>query len=88
MSSLTYWKALASESHHHWNYENHGPDAWPQLFEKCKGQSQSPIDIVKLNVEYDRKLRPFQLINYDAVTNWNVSHNGHTGMDKKINLHS
>ncbi|CAF0723683.1 unnamed protein product [Brachionus calyciflorus] len=63
---------------HLWNYESEGPDFWKEEFLNCKGQKQSPIDITKEYLEYDSNLKPINFGNYDKVSNWNISHNGHT----------
>ncbi|XP_065653881.1 carbonic anhydrase 13-like [Hydra vulgaris] len=45
----------------YWDYsKEHGPDHWQEIweFKNC----QSPIDIIKQNIEYDNSLKPLELI--------------------------
>jgi carbonic anhydrase len=48
-------------------------------FPACGGQEQSPINIKTLQVVYDPRLTPFELINYDFDYVWNITNDGHTG---------
>jgi carbonic anhydrase len=65
----------------HWNYGSEGPDFWKEEFRNCKGQKQSPIDITQEFLEYDSNLKQISFSNYDIISKWNVSHNGHTGIE-------
>ncbi len=59
-----------------------GPDYWPhdpQFGPACAGSNQSPININEWETQYDASLTKFNLFNYDSITNWNLTHNGHTG---------
>jgi carbonic anhydrase len=58
-----------------------GPDVWPHLSEwpNCAGNRQSPININDNEAEYDSSLTEINFINYEKSTNWNCTHNGHTG---------
>lgn len=69
---------------HPWNYEKHGPDAWPYEFTNCRGAKQSPIDIQRDQLEYDANLKPFRFHNYDRDLFFNVTHNGHTVVVHKV----
>lgn len=63
-----------------WNYDREGPDFWKEEFLNCKGQKQSPIDITTDYLQYDSNLKSINFFNYDKNSNWNISHNGHTGI--------
>lgn len=61
-----------------WNYEENGPDAWPHLFDTCKGIEQSPINIQKSNLTYNPNLKEINFNNYNQIISMNLFHNGHT----------
>uniref|UniRef100_A0A8C0HN06 Carbonic anhydrase 4 n=1 Tax=Buteo japonicus TaxID=224669 RepID=A0A8C0HN06_9AVES len=46
----------------------------------CKGNKQSPINIVTRNVVYDNSLKPLNFEGYDVKgsSKWNIENNGHT----------
>ena len=75
---------LGAPDGRHWNYESEGPDFWKEEFLNCKGQKQSPIDITKDSLEYDSNLKKISFNNYENESSWNVSHNGHTGINLPI----
>ena len=78
----------AGDTNHPWNYDTMGVDVWPHEFSGCKGTKQSPIDVQNRNVEYEKSLRPFKLINYNLTQTFNVSHNGHTVVVSRVSLSS
>ncbi|KAI3384866.1 hypothetical protein SNEBB_009714 [Seison nebaliae] len=56
-----------------------GPDNWAEIDAQCGGTSQSPIDIITANTEYDENLGEFNFDGYQGATgNWEVVNNGHT----------
>ncbi|CAF0892793.1 unnamed protein product, partial [Brachionus calyciflorus] len=61
-----------------WNYKENGPDAWPFLFNGCKGEEQSPINIIINDLIHKPSLNPIIFNNYDKIYKWNLTHNGHT----------
>ncbi|NWQ62121.1 CAH4 anhydrase, partial [Neopipo cinnamomea] len=73
----------------HWCYrsqkcehpECEDPHQWHLTDAACKGDRQSPINIVTRNVVYDRSLKPLTFEGYDGKgsSKWNVENNGHTG---------
>ncbi|CAF1536286.1 unnamed protein product [Adineta ricciae] len=65
----------------HWDYQRHGPDAWPHVFDACEGDAQSPVDIHTSHVKYDSHLAPLLMNSYttsNTISVWNFTHNGHT----------
>ncbi|NXP50089.1 CAH4 anhydrase, partial [Heliornis fulica] len=80
----------------HWCYQSQkyeephckGPHDWYQLDVTCKGNKQSPINIVTKNVIYDNSLKPLTFEGYDAKgsSKWNIENNGHTGKYFKVTL--
>ncbi|KAJ7400735.1 carbonic anhydrase 4 [Pitangus sulphuratus] len=73
----------------HWCYRSQkcehpdceDPHQWHLTDPACKGDRQSPINIVTRNVVYDRSLKPLTFEGYDGKgsSKWNVENNGHTG---------
>ncbi|XP_027607336.1 carbonic anhydrase 4-like [Pipra filicauda] len=72
----------------HWCYrsqkcehpECEDPHQWHLTDAACKGDRQSPINIVTRNVVYDKSLKPLTFEGYDGKgsSKWNVENNGHT----------
>jgi hypothetical protein len=54
-----------------------GPDFWPH--DPHFGSNQIPINKNEWETQYDASLTNFNLFIYDSITNWNLTHNGHTG---------
>ncbi|NXG43470.1 CAH4 anhydrase, partial [Psilopogon haemacephalus] len=73
----------------HWCYQSQKyqqpdceePRQWYQVDTTCKGNKQSPINIVTKNVIYDKNLKPLNFEGYDVKgsSKWNIENNGHTG---------
>ncbi|NXO18751.1 CAH4 anhydrase, partial [Oriolus oriolus] len=73
----------------HWCYRSQkceqpqcaDPLQWHQINKVCKGEKQSPVNIVTRNVAYDRSLKPLTFEGYDVKgsAKWDVENNGHTG---------
>ncbi|NXL55852.1 CAH4 anhydrase, partial [Chordeiles acutipennis] len=73
----------------HWCYQSQkheepdckDPRQWYQTDVTCKGNKQSPINIVTKNVVYDKSLKPLNFEGYDVKgsSKWNLENNGHTG---------
>ncbi|NXF80306.1 CAH4 anhydrase, partial [Sclerurus mexicanus] len=73
----------------HWCYrsqkcehpECEDPAQWHLTDAACKGDRQSPINIVTRNVVYDKSLKPLTFEGYDGKgsSKWKVENNGHTG---------
>ncbi|NXC67666.1 CAH4 anhydrase, partial [Anhinga anhinga] len=57
------------------------PRQWHLTDVTCKGNKQSPINIVTKNVVYDKNLKPLNFEGYDVKgsSKWNIENNGHTG---------
>ncbi|NXP62261.1 CAH15 anhydrase, partial [Chloropsis cyanopogon] len=72
----------------HWCYRSQkceepqceDPAQWHQINAACKGQKQSPVNIVTRNVVYDKSLKPLTFEGYDVKgsAKWEVENNGHT----------
>ncbi|NXE55597.1 CAH4 anhydrase, partial [Casuarius casuarius] len=72
----------------HWCYQSQkhelpnceDPRKWYLINNTCKGNKQSPINIVTKNVIYDRSLKPlnFEGYNVKGSSKWNLENNGHT----------
>ncbi|XP_064022044.1 carbonic anhydrase 4-like isoform X1 [Pogoniulus pusillus] len=73
----------------HWCYQSQKydqpdcevePRQWYQVNIACKGNKQSPINIVTKNVIYDKNLKPLNFEGYDVKgsSKWNIENNGHT----------
>ncbi|KAM9257179.1 carbonic anhydrase 4 [Cariama cristata] len=72
----------------HWCYESQKyeqshcevPREWYLTDVTCKGNKQSPINIVTKNVIYDKSLKPLNFEGYDVKgsSKWNIENNGHT----------
>lgn len=86
--SLLLQLGQGADINHPWNYDTLGVDVWPHEFSGCRGTKQSPIDVQNRNVEFDKSLRPFKLINYNLTQTYNVSHNGHTVVVSRVSLSS
>ncbi|KFP73311.1 Carbonic anhydrase 4, partial [Acanthisitta chloris] len=73
----------------HWCYQSQkceqpqceDPQRWHLIDATCKGNKQSPINIVTRNVIYDRSLKPLTFEGYDVKGSekWDIENNGHTG---------
>ncbi|NXX04943.1 CAH4 anhydrase, partial [Larus smithsonianus] len=57
------------------------PRQWYTAYATCKGNKQSPINIVTKNVIYDKNLKPLNFEGYDVKgsSKWKIENNGHTG---------
>ncbi|NXG01914.1 CAH4 anhydrase, partial [Sakesphorus luctuosus] len=72
----------------HWCYrsqkcehpECEDPPRWHLTDATCKGDRQSPINILTRNVVYDKSLKPLTFEGYDGKgsSKWQVENNGHT----------
>ncbi|XP_059722130.1 carbonic anhydrase 4 [Haemorhous mexicanus] len=72
----------------HWCYRSQkcelpqceGPAQWHQINKDCRGDKQSPVNIVTRNVVYEKSLKPLSFEGYDAKgsAQWNLENNGHT----------
>jgi hypothetical protein len=49
------------------------PVDWNAAFPACRGNTQSPINIITNNAVYDEELEPFTFHNYNTETEWNVT---------------
>ena len=75
--------ALAADPH--WDYGELGPDVWGDLFPTCKGQAQSPINILTACTSY-QAFAPFQFSSaYALLQNFTIANNGHTLIGKQVN---
>ncbi|NWV03715.1 CAH4 anhydrase, partial [Ptilonorhynchus violaceus] len=73
----------------HWCYRSQkceepqcaDPLQWHQIEANCKGDRQSPVNIVTRNAVYNRSLTPLTFEGYDepGSARWGVENNGHTG---------
>ncbi|NWX43829.1 CAH4 anhydrase, partial [Steatornis caripensis] len=73
----------------HWCYQSQkyedphcqAPQQWHLIDATCKGNKQSPINIVTKNLVYDKSLKPLNFEGYDVKgsSKWNILNNGHTG---------
>ncbi|NXY20876.1 CAH4 anhydrase, partial [Atrichornis clamosus] len=73
----------------HWCYRSQkceqpqceDPPKWHKIDVACKGNKQSPVNIVTRNVVYDKSLKPLTFEGYDVkgYSKWDVENNGHTG---------
>ncbi|XP_054065035.1 carbonic anhydrase 4 [Rissa tridactyla] len=72
----------------HWCYQSQkhdqplckDPRQWYTAYATCKGNKQSPINIVTKNVIYDKNLKPLNFEGYDVKgsSKWKIENNGHT----------
>ncbi|XP_064323819.1 carbonic anhydrase 4 isoform X2 [Phalacrocorax carbo] len=72
----------------HWCYQSQkyeqphceDPRQWHLIDVTCKGNKQSPINIVTKNVVYEKDLKPLNFEGYDVKgsSKWNIENNGHT----------
>ncbi|XP_005424514.1 carbonic anhydrase 4 [Geospiza fortis] len=72
----------------HWCYQSQkcelpqceGPAQWHQIYEDCRGDRQSPVNIVTRNVVYEKSLKPLSFEGYDVKgsAKWDMQNNGHT----------
>lgn len=69
-----------SSNEFEWNYDQKGPDKWPDGFKACSGALQSPVNLVTSQAEYDPKLQDIEFFNYDLFKSWNLTNNGHTSL--------
>ncbi|KGL98186.1 Carbonic anhydrase 4, partial [Charadrius vociferus] len=73
----------------HWCYQSQkddhpqckDPRQWYSMYATCKGNKQSPINIVTKNVIHDKSLKPLNFEGYDVKgsSKWNIENNGHSG---------
>ncbi|KFW89526.1 Carbonic anhydrase 4, partial [Phalacrocorax carbo] len=80
----------------HWCYQSQkyeqphceDPRQWHLIDVTCKGNKQSPINIVTKNVVYEKDLKPLNFEGYDVKgsSKWNIENNGHTGKYFKVTL--
>ncbi|XP_010020524.1 PREDICTED: carbonic anhydrase 4, partial [Nestor notabilis] len=73
---------------HQWCYQSQkcaqphckAPQQWYLIDANCKGNKQSPINIVTKNVIYNKNLKPLNFEGYDVKesSKWNIENNGHT----------
>jgi hypothetical protein len=49
------------------------PVDWNAAFPACRGNTQSPINIITKNAVSNSELEPFNFHNYDTETEWNVT---------------
>ncbi|KFQ91520.1 Carbonic anhydrase 4, partial [Nipponia nippon] len=80
----------------HWCYQSQkyeqphceGPRQWHLIDVTCKGNKQSPINIVTKDVVYDKNLKPLNFEGYDVKgsSKWKIENNGHTGKCFKVTL--
>uniref|UniRef100_A0A8C9N8Y5 Carbonic anhydrase n=1 Tax=Serinus canaria TaxID=9135 RepID=A0A8C9N8Y5_SERCA len=56
------------------------PGPWPAAPPDCRGERQSPVNIVTRNVVYEKSLKPLSFEGYDVrgSAQWNLENNGHT----------
>ncbi|XP_030143855.4 carbonic anhydrase 4 isoform X1 [Taeniopygia guttata] len=72
----------------HWCYRSQkceqpqceDPSQWHNIYVACKGDRQSPVNIVTRNVVYDKSLKPLAFEGYDVKgsVDWTLENNGHT----------
>ncbi|NXS93395.1 CAH4 anhydrase, partial [Jacana jacana] len=64
------------------------PRQWHSAYATCKGNKQSPINIVTKNVIYNKNLKPLDFEGYDVkgTSKWNLVNNGHTGKYYQTNI--
>ncbi|XP_059685250.1 carbonic anhydrase 4 [Gavia stellata] len=72
----------------HWCYQSQkykqpsceDPREWHLTDASCKGNKQSPINIVTKNIIYDKNLKPLSFEGYDVKVSskWSIENNGHT----------
>ncbi|XP_068066787.1 carbonic anhydrase 4 [Anomalospiza imberbis] len=72
----------------HWCYRSQkceqpqceDPTQWHKINAMCKGDRQSPVNIVTQNVVYDKSLKPLTFEGYDVKgsAKWDLENNGHT----------
>ncbi|CAF4274653.1 unnamed protein product [Rotaria sp. Silwood2] len=61
-----------------WDYGNHGPDVWMEMFPACGGKKQSPINIrTRCTVYQAFELFNFTSIHYEQIK-FKLTNNGHT----------
>ncbi|KFV48983.1 Carbonic anhydrase 4, partial [Gavia stellata] len=80
----------------HWCYQSQkykqpnceDPREWHLTDASCKGNKQSPINIVTKNIIYDKNLKPLSFEGYDVKVSskWSIENNGHTGKYFKVAL--
>ncbi|NWU08958.1 CAH4 anhydrase, partial [Cephalopterus ornatus] len=80
----------------HWCYQSQkcehpdceDPHQWHLTDAACKGDRQSPINIVTRKVVYDKSLKPLTFEGYDEKrsSKWTVENNGHTGKYCQVTL--
>ncbi|NWH65750.1 CAH4 anhydrase, partial [Geococcyx californianus] len=78
----------------HWCYQSQklehphceDPRQWYLTDATCKGNKQSPINIVTKNVVPNKDLKPLNFEGYDVKgsSKWNMENNGHTGKYLKL----
>ncbi|XP_056362466.1 carbonic anhydrase 4 [Oenanthe melanoleuca] len=86
---------LKTEAVGHWCYRSQkceqpqceDPPRWHLVNKECKGNKQSPVNIVTQNVVFDKSLKPLTFEGYDVKgsAKWLLENNGHT---VKVTLNS
>ncbi|KAM4019413.1 carbonic anhydrase 7-like [Anomaloglossus baeobatrachus] len=63
-----------------WCYEEEecDPSTWPEHFESCGGNSQSPINIVTSQVQVNPNLGPIQISSSSFPSSFVITNTGHT----------
>lgn len=74
-------KDLQPTERHYFLHPYTAPQQWYLIDDICKGNKQSPVNIVTKNVTYDKNLKPLNFEGYDVKgsSKWNIENNGHTG---------
>ena len=62
------------------DYMQNGPDQWFVNYPSCKGEAQSPINIMTRNLVLDPQLSPFQFVNLDSNFTWTLYPPGHNSL--------
>ena len=68
-----------------WNYEDLGPDVWPDLYPDCGKTKQSPINIKTACTTYN-EYSPFQFSPaYAELQDFRITNDGHTVTGVQVN---
>ena len=62
------------------DYMQNGPDQWFLNYPSCKGEAQSPINIITQNLVLDQQLSPFQFVNLNSNFTWTLYPPGHNSL--------
>lgn len=55
-------------------------DQWAEKYPDCGGKRQSPIDVQRRKVKFNKFLKPLHMVNYDVEQpELSMTNNGHTG---------